>query len=171
MLFQSACLEAARRSFVFLHLCYGIYQSAVPATFVRKKTGGTSSEEPLTTPPRSHPTGSIQHRNSVHIILTSELTGGYSGILHFGEMTVSSSGPKIPVAVKLAFSEKEKEVLRHEHNIYTYLGSKDIQGIPKDFGLFVDTELVDEIEGPHALVMSFAGTALNHHQEVDHSAK
>jgi hypothetical protein len=98
----------------------------------------------------------------MHITLTCELAHGASGIVHLGHMNVLplAASPSIPVAVKLAFTKDEKSMLKHEHVIYQHLRSKNVCGIPKEFGLFIDTELVDECEGPHALVMSHVGNSL-----------
>jgi hypothetical protein len=85
---------------------------------------------------------------------------GSTGVVHIGTMEVEPSGQREEVAVKFAFSEYEKETLEHEHKMYSHLHSKGVQGIPQDFGLFVDDELVDDGEGPYALIMSFAGESL-----------
>jgi hypothetical protein len=46
---------------------------------------------------------------------------------------------------------------------------KKVRGIPRVFGLFVDTELVDGDEGPLALVMTFAGHSLvGREKDINH---
>ena len=75
-------------------------------------------------------------------------------------MAVDPSGPTAKVAVKLAFSRDEKSRLIEEHRIYSLLHSRDVQGIPRVIGLFVDEELLLGAEGPHALVMTYAGESL-----------
>jgi hypothetical protein len=94
------------------------------------------------------------------ITLTSEIGPGSTGIVHIGRMEIVPSNQTVEVAVKLAFSEEEKEKLEPEHRIYSHLHSKGIQGIPQDFGLFVDAEDVEGDEGPYALITSFAGESL-----------
>jgi len=86
-------------------------------------------------------------------------------------MDVGSSGQPIQVAVKLAFSEAEKATLEHEHKIYSRLHSQGVRGIPHDFGLFVDDEVVDDEEGPYALIMSFAGDSLFRRESVSKAVK
>jgi hypothetical protein len=136
-----------------MHFCYRIYASPFPATFVRK-TANIGHSSPQTPSSPYSQEKSLQPDESINIILTSEKRPGSTGIVHIGKMEVGTSGC-IQVAVKLAFSEDEKEALEHEHIIYTHLHSKGVQGIPWDFGLFVDDELVDDGEGPYALVMTF----------------
>jgi hypothetical protein len=75
-------------------------------------------------------------------------------------MRVDPSDVPFRVAVKLAFSSSDKSTLHHEFALYCHLKFKKVRGIPRVFGLFVDTELVDGDEGPHALVMTFAGHSL-----------
>jgi hypothetical protein len=70
------------------------------------------------------------------------------------------SGPTVEVAIKLAFSTDEKSRLMEEHRIYSHLHSRRVQGIPYDIGLFVEEELLLGTEGPHALVMTYAGISL-----------
>jgi predicted Ser/Thr protein kinase len=109
---------------------------------------------------------------SMDIIFTSEKRPGSSGVVHIGTMEVEPGGQSIQVAVKLAFSEFEKATLEHEHKIYTHLHSRGVRGIPQDFGLFVDDELVDDVEGPYALIMTFAGDSLfRRESNVDSSVK
>jgi hypothetical protein len=88
------------------------------------------------------------------------LQPGSTGIVHIGTMAVDPSGPTAKVAVKLAFSSDEKSRLAEEHRIYSHLQSRSVQGIPRDVGLFVDEEPLLGTEGPHALVMTYAGVSL-----------
>ena len=95
------------------------------------------------------------------IMLSSEFDPGSTGVVHIGTMKLEPSGQDQPVAVKLAFSQMEKMVLEREHQIYSHLHSKGVRGIPQDLGLFVDDELVEDGEGPYALIMTFAGVSLH----------
>jgi hypothetical protein len=76
-------------------------------------------------------------------------------------MDVEPFGLKIPIAAKLAFASYEKDTLRHEYHIYMRLQSKGVKGIPRCFGLFVHDEAVEDTEGPHALIVTFAGRSLH----------
>jgi hypothetical protein len=98
--------------------------------------------------------------SSIHITVHSELQHGSTGIVHIGTMAVDRSGPTAKVAVKLAFSRDEKSRLMEEHQVYSHLRSRGVQGIPRDIGLFVDEEPLLGAEGPCALVMSYAGDSL-----------
>ena len=75
-------------------------------------------------------------------------------------MQVDPSGPTAKVALKIAFSKDEKSRLMQEHEVYSILYSKEVEGIPRDIGLFVDEEPLLGAEGPYALVMTYAGTSL-----------
>ncbi len=77
-------------------------------------------------------------------------------------MAVDPAGPTAKVAVKLAFSKDEKSRLMEEHRVYSHLYSKGVEGIPHDIGLFVDEEPLLGTEGPHALVITYAGISLFH---------
>jgi hypothetical protein len=77
--------------------------------------------------------------------------------MHIGTMEVVPSQPTVKVALKLAFS---KSRLKQEHEVYSILQSKGVQGVPCDIGLFVDEEPLLGSEGPYALVMTYAGVSL-----------
>jgi hypothetical protein len=47
-----------------------------------------------------------------------------------------------------------------EHEVYSILHSKGVEGIPRVIGLFIDEEPLLGAEGPYALVMTYAGTSL-----------
>jgi serine/threonine protein kinase len=55
-----------------------------------------------------------------------------------------------------------KTVLEREHRIYMHLHSAEVKGILRSFGLFVDDKLIEDSEGPYALVITFAGDSLSH---------
>jgi hypothetical protein len=158
---QATGEDISLRNVAFMHFCYGIYASPCPATFVRKKAS-IGSSSPQAQSPSPEREMSHQPDDSIDIMITSEKRPGSSGVVHIGKMEVGTS-ECIQVAVKLAFSEDEKEVLEHEHRIYTHLHAKGVKGIPQNIGLFVDDELVDDGEGPYALIMTFAGDTILHH--------
>jgi hypothetical protein len=161
------------------HLClgffYDIYDSPYPASFRRVRDEPKKAPGPaeLPTPPRSPGRETTpSSAPSIHIIVHSELQPGSTGIVHIGTMAVDPSGPTAKVAVKLAFSRDEKSRLTQEHRIYSHLQSRDVQGIPRVIGLFVDEEPLLGAEGPHALVMTYAGVSLFHrHMLASDSAK
>jgi hypothetical protein len=125
---------------------YDVFFSPRPATFVRKTTRGANI--------------SADSENCLNIVFDSEMEPGSTGIVHTGTMYVDLPNEKVPIAVKLAFSDDDKSILEHEYAIYSHLQSRKVSGIPQIFGLFVDAELIYGYEGPYALVMSFAGSAL-----------
>ena len=159
---QVLLANAARQNHLCLRFFYDIYDSPYPATFRRvldKLKDAAGPTEPPTFPspecemtPPSEP--------SIHITVHSELQPGSTGIVHIGTMAADQSGLTAEVAVKLAFSRDEKSRLMEEHQVYSHLHSRGVQGIPHDIGLFVDEELLLGSEGPCALVMSYAGVSL-----------
>jgi tRNA A-37 threonylcarbamoyl transferase component Bud32 len=160
---QVLLANAARQNHLCLRFFYDIYDSPYPATFRRvpdePKEALGPAEPP--TPPLS-PGGETAPPSAptIHITVHSELQPGSTGIVHIGAMAVDPSGPTAKVAVKLAFSRDEKSRLMEEHRIYSHLRSRGVQGIPCVIGLFVDEEPLLGAEGPHALVMTYAGVSL-----------
>ena len=161
---QALLANAARQNRVCLRFFYDIYDSPHPAAFRRvlddgpKKAPGTTEPQTLhSSPGRDTKPLSV---SSIHITAHSEMQPGSTGIVHIGTMAVDQSGSTAEVAVKIAFSREEKSQLMEEHQVYTHLHSKGVQGIPRDIGLFVDEEPLLGGEGPYALVMSYAGVSL-----------
>jgi hypothetical protein len=154
---QVLLANAARQNYLCLSFFYDIYDSPHPATFRRVLDG---SAEPQTPPISSGREMTPPSVSSIHITAHSELQPGSTGIVHIGTMAVDQSGPAIKVAVKLAFSRNEKSRLIKEHQIYSHLHSRGVQGIPCDIGLFVDEEPLLGAEGPYVLVMAYAGVSL-----------
>ena len=112
---------------------------------------------PPPSPPLSPGRETPPSKSSIHITVHSELQPGSTGIMHIGTMEVVPSQPTVKVALKLAFS---KSRLKQEHEVYSILQSKGVQGVPCDIGLFVDEEPLLGSEGPYALVMTYAGVSL-----------
>jgi hypothetical protein len=154
---QALLANAARQNHVCLRFFYDIYNSPHPAVFRRVFDG---PEEPQTPPPSPGRDTMPLSVSSIHITAHSELQPGSTGIVHIGTMAVDQSGPTAEVAVKIAFSREEKSRLMEEHQVYSRLHSRGVQGIPRDIGLFVDEEPLLGAEGPRALVMSYAGVSL-----------
>ena len=163
---QALLANAAKQNQLCLRFFYDIYDSPHPATFRRllldgpkKAPGPTKPRTPLLSP--QHETMPISTTSPIHITVH-----GSTGVMHFGTMAInpSGSGPTTTtteVAVKLAFSEEEKSRLMEEHRVYSHLHSRNVQGIPRDIGLFVDDEPLSGAEGPYALVTSYAGVSLH----------
>ena len=76
-------------------------------------------------------------------------------------MEWGDSHESVDVAVKIAFSEADKNTLEHKYRIYSHLHSKGVQDIHWIYGLFGDRESTDYEEVPYALVMAFAGQWLS----------
>ena len=155
--------DAASQDHLCIRFFYDIYDSPHPAAF-RRVSGEPKGVEgyvpPLTPPLSLGREKTPPFEPSIHITVHSELQPGSTGIVHIGTMEVAPSGPTAKVALKLAFSKDEKSRLMQEHEVYSILHSKGVQGIPRDIGLFVDEEPLLGTEGPYALVMSYAGTSL-----------
>jgi predicted Ser/Thr protein kinase len=142
----------------FMHFRYGIYDSIRPATFVRKPLIVKSSQRSSTS---SRASSSKFPDRSVDIIIHTELEPGSTGVVHIGTMEVDSWRDRVEIAVKIAFTHHDKSTLLHEHSIYNHLHSRNVRRVPQPIGIFVDEELLDGGEGPHALITTFAGTALS----------
>lgn len=100
---------------------------------------------------------------SFNVIITSEKQPGSTGVVHVGVIEVDDSDWKMPIVAKIGFSSAEKYTLLGEHDLYTHLHEKGVKGIPRDIGLFVDLDRYDleEVEGPYALVLTYAGHSLH----------
>lgn len=93
------------------------------------------------------------------VILTERIGSGAIGVAYKADLQwVHLKSPiHRAVVVKLAFSDHQKERLRHEHSIYQQLAKHSLAGIPSVVGTFQDAA----IGGPLALVMTFEGRSLN----------
>ena len=159
---QALLANAVRQNHLCLRFFYDIYDSPHPATFRRvlpdeHKATTKPPTVPELSPGRETTTPSAP---SIHITVHSELQPGSTGIVHIGSMAKGPSGPTTKVAVKLASSEDEKLRLIEDHRIYSQLHSRGVQGIPYNIGLFIDEDSLLGAEGPHALVMTYAGVSL-----------
>ncbi|KAG6879805.1 hypothetical protein C0992_011356 [Termitomyces sp. T32_za158] len=141
----SKCIKnhADDRSLALLEMHYDVYNSPVPASFVR---AGTKRK-------RSY--GADEY---FKLILTSEIGSGATGVVHDAHLEVQVGGHtlRIGVVVKLAFTPEEVESMRHEFSVYEHLALRGVQeGIPLVFGLFEDVET-----NAMALVMNHVGRSL-----------
>lgn len=131
-----------------MHFQYGIYDSSVP--FIRSVT-------PMPTPPPQR-RRVFQADERLMLVITSEISTGATGIVHGGTLEVELPGQcvSLDVAVKLAFSDNQKERLANENEIYHYLSSRHITGIPTLLGSFSSIA-----GGPSALIMTYNGVSIS----------
>jgi hypothetical protein len=104
-----------------------------------EKLSDAAGYVPSPTPPLSPGREKTPPSASIHITVHSELQPGSTDIVHVGMMEVDQSGSTAKVALKLV-SKDEKSRLMQEHEVYSILHSKGVQGIPRDISLFVDEE-------------------------------
>ena len=146
---------AQNRDVLLLYLRYDIYNSSIPATFIRSSLAITNKKIPAPRPIRSY-----RAEDCLTIVLTSEIGHGATGVVHRGTLSAESSslGGSLPldVVAKLAFDSEQRDALKHEYGIYRLLSSKGVvKGITTVLGSFDDFE-----DGPSALVMLYAGVSL-----------
>jgi hypothetical protein len=109
------------------------------------------------------PVRDVEVDDSIDVVVKTELRIDY-GMLHTGYADVGGAkdARQIPVVVKLAFEQWDKETLAKEFNIYAYLHASGVRGIPHCFGYFIDDSLIEGCAGPHALVLSRVGGNISH---------
>lgn len=151
---------AENRDVLFLSLCYDIYNSPTPATFLRSAPPITEGKRNSTLLyPRD--IGAYRPRDCYSVTLTSEIGQGATGVVHRGVLDVNNGSTMLDVVVKLAFDEEQKTALKDEYEMYRLLRLKGVvDGIATVLGLFNDFE-----GGPSALVMLYAGEPLQTEQE------
>jgi hypothetical protein len=155
---QRTIVQANGRSLAFLYLRYGVYDSPVPATFIRSAPSIWPISQHLTSPTSPDIIDSALLEDYLSIVLTSEIGKGGTGVVLGGNLEVEATNGCVPldVVVKLAFTHVQQDLLRNEYEIYHQLYSRGVvKGIPTAFGFFNDYE-----GGPSALIMSFAGVSL-----------
>jgi hypothetical protein len=171
---QALLAHAAKQTRLYLRLNYNIYDSPHPASFRRLPDKCEIAPDPAKAaqtpalPPGGETMLTSMSESCIHITAGSEMHPGSTGIVHIGTMAVDMPGPKVEVAIKIAFSRDEKKTLANEHQIYLHLHSRHVQGIPSILGLFADGA---DKEGPHVLLMSYAGISLSSMRDASNSAK
>ena len=100
----------------------------------------------------------LQPEEHLMLVVTSEITDGVIGVVHGGVLEIESSGPCVflDVVVKLAFTDRQQDSLKHEYSIYQHLVSKRVRGIPTPLGLFNSLG-----NGPLALLMTHSGVPIH----------
>jgi hypothetical protein len=148
-------LSKPKRLFVYLR--FGIYDSPVPATFVR-----------VTPPPFVKPTPLMSPNGCMTLVVSSELAQGATGVVHGGtlEMKTLEQRISLDIVAKLAFGEDQRENLKHEFSTYCHLTSKGVKNIPTLLGLFEDVE-----DGALALLLTPAGVPIVNKGQLSTSAQ
>ncbi|KIL58786.1 hypothetical protein M378DRAFT_132107 [Amanita muscaria Koide BX008] len=149
---------ASNRDVILLYLQYDIYDSPVPALFLRSAhpiLAHTRCPVPPFFPRAIRP---YRLEQCLTIVLTSEIGRGATGVVHRGTLKPEISDGAVPldVVVKLAFNTEQRDALRDEYEVYRHLRSKEVlQGIATVLGFFDYSE-----DGVCALVMLYAGVPL-----------
>jgi serine/threonine protein kinase len=155
---QKTIQAASKRDMLQLYLQYGVYDSPIPASFIRSAPP-IMAKAKFPAPPLSPRTiSTFTHNECLSIVLTSEIGRGTTGIVHRGTLKLNSGDGSAPldVVVKLAFDSQQRDMLRTEYETYRRLRSKGVlSGLTTTLGFFDDTE-----DGPCALVMLYAGDSL-----------
>lgn len=149
---------ASNRNVVLLYLQYDVYDSPIPALFLRTTPSIIAPTRCPTPPlsPRSVHTYGLEE--CLNVVLTSEIGQGATGTVHRGTLEPGISDGTIPldVVVKLAFDTEQRDALKSEYDVYRCLRSKGIlRGITTPLGFFDDSEGC-----ACALVMLYAGVSL-----------
>lgn len=94
------------------------------------------------------------------LYINAELGQGATGIVHGGLLEVESGDERarLDVAVKLSFSERQRDRLEKEWSTYVHLIMEDVEGIPMPLGIFHDPELRER--APLCFLMSHVGKSL-----------
>jgi hypothetical protein len=152
---QSMIYEASNRNVVCMYLRYGVYDSTIPASFLR-------SAPPImayTRYPTPQTIRCCKPEEYLTIVLTSEIGRGVTGVVHRGTLMPEIWHNAIPldVVVKLAVDIEQRKALRSEYDVYRRLMLKEVnQGVTTALGFFDDVE-----GGDCALVLLYAGVPLS----------
>ena len=146
---------ALNRELILLYLRYFVYDSPVPASFVRSL--------PLTLPipssPFSLPDRKYKCDEIMVIVATSEIGKGSAGTALRGTLEPHDMDAVTPLdaVLKFAFEDWQRDSLKSEYEVYLLLKSKGVhQGITTVLGHFEDVE-----GSACALVMLYAGVPIS----------
>ncbi|KAK2467451.1 hypothetical protein APHAL10511_000306 [Amanita phalloides] len=114
---------ANERDVVFLYLQYGVYDSPIPASFLRSAPQIMARTKCPFSPRAIRTCGPEE---CMTIVLTSELGRGATGVVHRGTLNLDLQGVAmaLDVVVKLAFDTEQRDALKSEYKIYRHLRSK-----------------------------------------------
>ena len=148
---------------VLLYLRYGVYDSPIPATFLRSAPPIIAQTSPtaLFSSPAFH---SFGPEECLTTVITSEIGRGTTGVVHRGtlEPEICDGAMPLDVVVKLAFRSEQQDALRNEYEVYRHLKSKGVhQGIATVLGIFDDSEGC-----ACALVSLYAGVSLSDSEDT-----
>ncbi len=154
---------ASNRDVVLLYLQYGVYDSPIPASFLRSAPPIMAHPRCPTPPFSSRALRSYGLEECLTIILTSEIGRGATGVVHRGTLTpeIWDGAMPLDVVVKLAFDSEQRDALRSEYEVYRHLKSKGVHGIATALGIFDDSEGC-----ACALVLLYAGVPLSESQGI-----
>ena len=155
---QETIYVASKCRTMHMYLRYDVYDSPVPASFIR------SLPLPM---PSNCPSSLFSLHNHTHeldgcmtVVLTSKIGHGATGVALRGTLkpeNVEGAGA-LDVVVKLAFDDEQRDSLIEEYKLYLHLRSKGVQrGITPIIGFFDD-----DADGlACALVMLYAGVPIS----------
>jgi len=143
-----------------MYLRFGVYDSPVPATFLRMI--------PPEFPKIIIPTTRIPPDENMVVVLTSEIGEGATGKVHGGNLEVETSegDVSLDVVAKISLSSNQRKRLKHEASIYCHLASKGVKNIPTMLGLFEDIE-----DAALVLLLTPAGVSTDGKSQLSDAAK
>ncbi|KDR68735.1 hypothetical protein GALMADRAFT_1026246 [Galerina marginata CBS 339.88] len=151
-------IELCSRPLVLVNLSYGIYQSPVPASFMRLGPSCVHISY-INSFKKIRRKGKYTHSQYFTLTVGEHLGKGAIGVAHPTYATLeldSSTLIQHDLVVKFAFSKEQQESIRHEFDIYQHLARNNVvDGIVRVYGLFQDMDT-----GTIALVMDNAGIDL-----------
>ena len=155
---------ASNRDVIFLYLKYNIYDSPVPASFLRSAPPIiTHKNFPI---PAFHPRAIDNYKpeECLTVILTSEIGQGATGVVLRGtlEPEILDCAMPLDIVVKLAFDFEQRDAFRSEYEVYRHLRLKGVEGIATTLGFFNDFE-----GAACVLVMLYAGVSLSIESQGD----
>ena len=110
-----------------MHLRYDVYDSPIPASFIR------SLSLPM---PSNCPSSLFSPHNHTHgldecmtVVLTSRIGQGATAVALRGTLTPENmqGAGALDVVIKLAFDDKQRDSLIEEYKLYLHLRSKGVQ--------------------------------------------
>lgn len=156
---------ASNHDVIFLYLNYNIYDSPVPASFLRSAPPIIAHTKCPTPPFCPRAINTYGPEECLIIVLTSEIGQGATGVVLRGTLEPEILGCAMPldIVVKFAFDFEQRDALRSEYEVYRHLRLKGVVAIPKGVeGITTALGFFDDHEGAAcALVMLYAGVPLS----------